>query len=237
MSLPPFPRMRKPNSAIARLKQDYLRLKKDPVPYVVAEPVPSNILVWHYVVKGPENTPYEGGFYHGKLVFPGEFPFQPPSIFMTTPNGRFKVNTRLCLSISDFHPDTWNPAWSVSTILTGLLSFMIEKSPTLGSINTTDWEKRQWALQSLDFNLKDKMFCELFPETVEEIQTELGRREKMQKQTRHQSTTAEVSSLIRDQLQREQSVFHSAITNLCVILGFAAFAYSVKYVLWSITME
>ena len=33
--------------------------------------------------------------------------------------------SRLCLSISDFHPDTWNPAWSVSTILTGLLSFMV----------------------------------------------------------------------------------------------------------------
>lgn len=79
----------------------------------------------HYVVCGPESTPYEGGFYHGKLVFPREFPFKPPSISMITPNGRFKTNTRLCLSISDFHPDTWNPAWSVSTILTGLLSFMV----------------------------------------------------------------------------------------------------------------
>ncbi|XP_019883220.1 ubiquitin-conjugating enzyme E2 J2 isoform X3 [Camponotus floridanus] len=161
---------RKTNSATARLKQDYLRLKKDPVPYVLAEPVPSNILEWHYVVVGPEKTPYEGGFYHGKLIFPGEFPFQPPSIYMTTPNGRFKVNTRLCLSISDFHPDTWNPAWSVSTILTGLLSFMIEKSPTLGSINTTDYEKRQLAAQSLEYNLRDKMFCELFPETVENVE-------------------------------------------------------------------
>ena len=36
--------------------------------------------------------------------------------------------SRLCLSISDFHPDTWNPAWSVSTILTGLLSFMVSYS-------------------------------------------------------------------------------------------------------------
>lgn len=35
------------NSATARLKQDYLRLKKDPIPYVVAEPVPSNILEWY----------------------------------------------------------------------------------------------------------------------------------------------------------------------------------------------
>lgn len=49
---------------------------------------------------------------------------------------------RLCLSITDFHPDTWNPAWSVSTILTGLLSFMVEKGPTLGSIETSDYTVR-----------------------------------------------------------------------------------------------
>lgn len=35
-----------------------------------------------------------GGYYHGKLVFPREFPFKPPSIYMITPNGRFKCNTR-----------------------------------------------------------------------------------------------------------------------------------------------
>ncbi|KAL2749377.1 ubiquitin-conjugating enzyme E2 J2 [Vespula maculifrons] len=228
---------KKPNSATARLKQDYLRLKKDPVPYVLAEPVPSNILEWHYVVKGPEKTPYEGGFYHGKLVFPGEFPFQPPSIYMTTPNGRFKVNTKLCLSNTDFHPDTWNPAWSVSTILTGLLSFMIEKSPTFGSITTTDYEKRELAMQSLEYNLRDKMFCELFPETVEVIKAELERRKELEKQARHQSTASEVSSLIRDQLHREQSPLHGAITNLVVLVGFAAFAFIVKCVLRSIATE
>jgi hypothetical protein len=42
----------------------------------------------HYVVTGPENTPYVGGQYHGKLVFSPEFPYKPPSIYMTTPNGR-----------------------------------------------------------------------------------------------------------------------------------------------------
>lgn len=126
-------------TATARLKQDYMRLMKDPVPYLLkAAPLPSNILIWHYVVTGPENTPYEGGHYHGKLVFPREFPFKPPAIYMITPNGRFKVNQKLCLSISDFHPDTWNPAWSVSTILTGLISFMVETTPTSGSTETSD---------------------------------------------------------------------------------------------------
>ncbi|XP_018332732.1 ubiquitin-conjugating enzyme E2 J2-like [Agrilus planipennis] len=213
---------RKHNSATARLKQDYLRLKKDPVPYVTAEPLPSNILEWHYVVCGPEKTPYEGGYYHGKLIFPREFPFQPPSIYMITPSGRFKTNTRLCLSISDFHPDTWNPAWSVSTILTGLLSFMIEKVPTLGSIETTDYDKRQLAYQSLEFNLKNKQFCELFPEIVTEIQAEIVKRSTNQKandcQNQRQDST-------------EPSSFQACLTNIIVLIGFAAFAFTVKYVM------
>ncbi|XP_018801313.1 PREDICTED: ubiquitin-conjugating enzyme E2 J2-like [Bactrocera latifrons] len=160
---------RKQPTAISRMRQDYMRLKRDPLPYITAEPLPNNILEWHYVVKGPVNTPYYGGYYHGTLLFPREFPFKPPSIYMLTPNGRFKTNTRLCLSISDFHPDTWNPTWCVGTILTGLLSFMLESTPTLGSIETTTYEKKSYARKSLEYNLKDPIFRELFPEVCEEI--------------------------------------------------------------------
>lgn len=38
---------RAPTTATQRLKQDYLRIKKDPVPYICAEPLPSNILEWY----------------------------------------------------------------------------------------------------------------------------------------------------------------------------------------------
>jgi ubiquitin-conjugating enzyme E2 J2 len=34
-------------TASSRLKQDYLRIRKDPVPYVTAAPLPSNILEWY----------------------------------------------------------------------------------------------------------------------------------------------------------------------------------------------
>ena len=40
---------------------------------------------------GPPASLYTGGYYHGKLVFPKEYPFKAPSIYMLTPNGRFKV--------------------------------------------------------------------------------------------------------------------------------------------------
>uniref|UniRef100_T1IVE4 Ubiquitin-conjugating enzyme E2 J2 n=1 Tax=Strigamia maritima TaxID=126957 RepID=T1IVE4_STRMM len=220
------------NSATARLKQDYLRIKKDPLPYAVAEPVPTNILEWHYVIKGPENTTYAGGIYHGKLIFPSEFPYKPPSIYMITPNGRFKCNSRLCLSISDYHPEYWNPAWSVSTILTGLLSFMMEKNPTLGSIETSKADKTQLALKSGEFNLKNKTFCELFPTIAEEIKAELQRRKATEKSV----TAALVGSANNESDSNMNSVENhglagSAWTNLCVILGFAAFAFTVKYVL------
>ncbi|EXX53998.1 E2 ubiquitin-conjugating protein UBC6 [Rhizophagus irregularis DAOM 197198w] len=83
---------------------------------------------------------------------------------MTTPSGRFQPDTRLCLSMSDFHPSTWNPSWSVATILTGLLSFMTSNEATTGSIKTTDADKRIYASRSHQFNLNDSKFKEIFPE-------------------------------------------------------------------------
>lgn len=218
-------------TAASRLRQDYLRIVKDPVPYITALPLPSNILEWHYVVRGPENTPYSEGYYHGKLVFPKDFPFKPPRIFMTTPNGRFKVNTRLCLSISDFHPDTWNPAWSVSTILTGLLSFMVETSPTLGSIETSEFQKRQLALRSGPFNLKDKTFCELFPEIVEEIQHKMQERGEEREKPKAATTDKSQGGVAGEVREGNNGLMSSTLVNICVIVGFAAFAYTVKCVL------
>jgi ubiquitin-conjugating enzyme E2 J2 len=44
-----------------------------------------NLLEWHFVIKGPKDTPYSGGAYHGKLIFPSEYPYKPPAIMMLTP--------------------------------------------------------------------------------------------------------------------------------------------------------
>lgn len=85
---------------------------------------------------------------------------------MITPNGRFATNTRLCLSMSDFHPGTWNPAWSVSTILTGLLSFMLEETFTTGSIETSISTKKHLAQSSASFNSSNPKFRQLFPDLV-----------------------------------------------------------------------
>ena len=98
---------------------------------------------------------------------------------MITPNGRFLLNKRLCLSISDYHPESWRPSWTVSAILIGFYSFMLENTQTLGSTEVTTLRQKQiLASESGKFNLKNPLFCQLFPDIVSEIQTKFSCDEK-----------------------------------------------------------
>uniref|UniRef100_A0A914HFA5 Ubiquitin-conjugating enzyme E2 J2 n=2 Tax=Globodera TaxID=31242 RepID=A0A914HFA5_GLORO len=218
-------------TAVTRLKKDYQKLIRDPVPYAIAAPLPSNILEWHYVVTGAPETPYEGGYYHGKLIFPQDFPFRPPSIYMITPSGRFQTNTRLCLSISDFHPDTWNPSWSVSTIIMGLISFMNENSPTLGSLVTSDGEKRALAKRSREFNLKSAQFCDLFEELSDLIRADL--------ETERAALGNAKGRFVADSMTNKNSPKDSSSSltaNLLMITGVVILFFAVRYVILNATV-
>jgi ubiquitin-conjugating enzyme E2 J2 len=94
-----------------RLTKELKALQKDPIqdPRIIVNPNERNLLEMHYVIEGSKGTPFEGGVYHGKLIFPKEYPLKPPAVIMLTPSGRFQPGRRLCLSMSDFHPESWNP--------------------------------------------------------------------------------------------------------------------------------
>ncbi|KAJ2554249.1 Ubiquitin-conjugating enzyme E2 6 [Coemansia sp. RSA 1933] len=151
-------------AAFRRLNKEYLVIQKNPTPFITAKPLETNILEWHYVLSGPPDTQYEGGEYHGRLKFPSDYPYKPPAIQMITPSGRFQTNTNICMSMSNFHPDTWNPAWSVATILNGMLSFMVEEEDTTGSLRTSIADRKVLARRSHRFNLNNIKFREIFPE-------------------------------------------------------------------------
>ncbi|KAF8623124.1 hypothetical protein AX17_007558, partial [Amanita inopinata Kibby_2008] len=139
-------------------------MQKEPPPFVWAVPDEKNILTWNYIIRGPPDSPYAGGEYHGVLLFPSEYPFKPPGIKMLTPSGRFQPDKKICFSMSDFHPGSWNPAWSVATILTGLLSFILADEMTTGSMTSSDAHKRIFATRSHAWNLSQQRFKEAFPE-------------------------------------------------------------------------
>ncbi|PWN99992.1 UBC-like protein [Tilletiopsis washingtonensis] len=160
-----------------RLAKESQMIAKDPPPFIFARPREDNILEWHYILRGPPETPFAGGEYWGQVIFPADYPFKPPGIKMSTPSGRFKPDTKICMSMSDFHPGSWNPAWSVATILTGLLSFMVSESPdeavTTGSINASTADRKALAIRSHAFNAANKKFASVFPEYAEAEMREL----------------------------------------------------------------
>ena len=147
-----------------RITNEMKMLAKNPEKYVIQKFDPSNLLHCYYVFVGPENTPYEGGLYFGKVTLPPEYPFKPPTLEMFTPSGRFRCNQRICISISDYHPETWNPSYIVSSTLMGLLSFMTGTETAVGSFNDSDEKKRQYARESIQWNKNEAKFREMFPE-------------------------------------------------------------------------
>ncbi|MES1918438.1 hypothetical protein MHBO_000407 [Bonamia ostreae] len=112
----------------------------------------SNMFLWHFTIRGPSDSDFESGIYHGSISLPDTYPFSPPDIMFLTPNGRFEVNKKICLSISGYHPDTWQPSWSIRTVLTALRSFLVTKEEgAIGSLKYPSCERRRLATLSKDW--------------------------------------------------------------------------------------
>jgi hypothetical protein len=80
---------------------------------------------------------------------PAEYPFKPPAFVMLTPSGRFETGTKICLSISSFHPESWQPSWSVRSALVALVAFMqTPGNGAVGSIDTTSDVRKQIAMEA-----------------------------------------------------------------------------------------
>ncbi|BDA42958.1 probable ubiquitin-conjugating enzyme E2 J2 at N-terminal half [Coccomyxa sp. Obi] len=135
------------NPAVKRILQEIKELQKDPSNDFMAAALEDNIFEWHFAVRGPPDTEFQGGIYHGRILLPPEYPFKPPSFLMLSPTGRFETNVKICLSISSHHPEHWQPSWSVRTALTALIAFF--PTPGNGAIGSLDWTKEERAAMAL----------------------------------------------------------------------------------------
>ena len=130
----------------------------------VAEPDADNIFDWHYCLYGLKACAYEGGYYHGMLKFPEEYPMAPPTVLMITPSGRFEEKRSICLTISEWHPEEWKAVWKVESILYGLMSFMLSEEHSMASLHLSEAKRKTFAKNSLKWNMDNKIdkFAERF---------------------------------------------------------------------------
>ncbi|CAG9770951.1 unnamed protein product [Ceutorhynchus assimilis] len=133
---------------VKRLMREAIELANATEDYYAC-PLEANLFEWHFTVRGPPETEFEGGYYHGRILLPPQYPMQPPNIILLTPNGRFEINKKICLSISGYHPETWQPSWSIRTALLALIAFMPTKGVgTIGSLDYTPEERQVLAKKS-----------------------------------------------------------------------------------------
>jgi ubiquitin-protein ligase len=106
--------------AVKRIQGEISALEQDPSPFFRASPLESDILNWHFVMLGANDTAFEGGFYHGQILLDQDYPMKPPRILFLTESGRFEIGEPICLSITSHHKETWQPSWDIRLVMTAL---------------------------------------------------------------------------------------------------------------------
>lgn len=188
------------NPAVKRLMREAQELK-DKTEQFSAYPLEDNLFEWHFTIRGPADSDFENGVYHGRIILPPEYPMKPPSIILLTPSGRFETNRKICLSISGFHPESWQPSWSLRTALLGIIGFMpTHGNGAIGSLDYTPEERKLLARKSQDWRcpqcgpIKDLVMpiTELSKELTKEAK-ELGQQISMQAEKQKPLSEAEAT--------------------------------------------
>lgn len=116
-----------------------------------------NLLEINFLLKGREGTLYEGGEYIGKIVHSPDYPAKAPDYYIYTPNGRFHLEKKICLTNSGYHQSDWAPAaWNLVSLLEGFSSVWHSDIKSdkvgIGHIYTPNCEIIKMAKKSKEYN-------------------------------------------------------------------------------------
>lgn len=163
-------------SATKRIQRELKEISESPSRHWTAGPAEDDMFEWHFAVRGPPGTDFEGGIYTGRFALPINYPMAPPSVTLLTPNGRWEIQKKICLSNSSYHPELWQPAWGIRTMMEALRAHFPAAGD--GAIGSLDWPsdiRKRLAKESLDYVCTGygKKNRELLPElSLEELKEE-----------------------------------------------------------------
>jgi ubiquitin-conjugating enzyme E2 D/E len=83
---------------------------------------------WMATIMGPSGSPYAGGIFYLRIVFPYEYPFKPPNVRFTTKVYHCNIddNGAICL---DILKNNWSPALTISKVLLSIASLLADANP------------------------------------------------------------------------------------------------------------
>lgn len=85
---------------------------------------------------GPDDTPYQYGYYLFEFKYPHNYPYSPPKVTILTNNGQTRfnpnlyVNGKVCLSLlNTWQGPSWKPCQTLSSVLISILSSVFVSNP------------------------------------------------------------------------------------------------------------
>ena len=141
------------NISLKRIQKEFQNMINDPSDDFYANPIKDDMFCWHFTIRGPPDTEFEGGLYHGIIKLPMSYPNRPPSIMFLTPNGRFDVNMDVCLSMTRYHKEEWQAAWTIRSMLEAIIAFfpVKEDHDAIGAIDSSIESRKHFAKLSIKY--------------------------------------------------------------------------------------
>lgn len=89
----------------------------------------SDIFQWQAYIKGPPETPFEGGTFELEFIVPKTYPLQPPTVRFVTkvfhPNIHFKTG-EICL---DLLKSAWSAVYTLQSVCRSIIALLAHPEP------------------------------------------------------------------------------------------------------------
>jgi ubiquitin-conjugating enzyme E2 D/E len=116
--------------ALKRIERELIDIQNDPPVNCSAGPEnQSDLFRWEGVIFGPSDSPYAGGMFKLKIIFPTDYPFKCPNVSFQTRIYHPNINSAgiICL---DILKNQWSPALTISKVLLSICSLLTDPNPS-----------------------------------------------------------------------------------------------------------
>lgn len=142
------------STTLKRLEGELKNLKRSRETYYQVFQDEEEKFHFYFMFKG-DQKPYTGGYFIGKIMLPHDYPNNPGDIKVLTPSGRFKVDSKICLSNTGYHKESHSPIWTIEQIIVGFVSiFYDDKETGVSHIKDTATNRMTFSENSFQYNMQ-----------------------------------------------------------------------------------
>ncbi len=153
-------------NALNRIAEEYKSLNRSPLVnfgITVGLFNDDDLFQWKCTILGPKDTPYKGGLFYLKIIFPDDYPTGKPEILFLSPiyhlnvkffTGKDKPLGHICVNTLN----DWNPGDSVKKILPELFTLLHKNNPGSPYDDALHTKKNEFVNNPTLFEKKAKYF-------------------------------------------------------------------------------